>query len=111
MSGYSGVDVTRRAVRRECYPSISAVSFADDGHFLIIVPVDFRLLSDLIRCRPMFEFNPIIHNFWSCSSNMAAEGIGEQALGAVARRRRATLLVYKIFTVTKERMSNSEIDA
>ena len=28
----------------ESYRSISAFSFGDDGHFLIIVPVDFRLL-------------------------------------------------------------------
>ena len=44
----------------ESYLSISAFSFADDGHFLIIVPIDFRLLPDLIRHRPMFEFKPII---------------------------------------------------
>ena len=31
-------------------------------------------------------------SFLSCSSNMVAEGIGRQAPGAVARRRRATLL-------------------
>ena len=35
----------------ESYPSISAFSFTDDGHFLIIVPVDFRVLPDLICCR------------------------------------------------------------
>ena len=28
----------------ESYPSISAFSFADDGHFLIIVTIDFRFL-------------------------------------------------------------------
>ena len=39
----------------ESYPPISAFSFADDGHFLIIVPIDFRFLPDLIGRRPMFE--------------------------------------------------------
>ena len=43
----------------ESYPCISAFSFADDGHFLIIVPDDFRLLPNLIRCRPTFEFKPV----------------------------------------------------
>ena len=48
----------------ESYPSISALSFADDGHFLIIVPDDFRFLLDLIRCRLKFELKQIIINFW-----------------------------------------------
>ena len=67
----------------------------DNRHFLIIVPVDFRVLPDLIRCRLMFEIEPIII-ILSCSSNMVAEGIGGQASGTVARRRRATLLVLYI---------------
>ena len=37
----------------ESYPSISA--FMDARHFLIIIPVDFWLLSDLICCRPTFD--------------------------------------------------------
>ena len=41
----------------ESYPPISALSFADDGHFLIIVPVDFWFLPALIGCRPAFELN------------------------------------------------------
>ena len=76
----------------ESYPSISAFSFADGGHFLIIIPIDFQLLLDLIRCRPTFEFKPIFI-ILNGSSNVVAEGIGGQASGAVARRRRATLLV------------------
>ena len=28
----------------ESYPSISAFSIVDDGHFLIIAPIDFRLI-------------------------------------------------------------------
>ena len=56
----------------ENYPSISAFSFADDGHFLIIVPLDFRFLSDLIRSRLTFEFILII-TILNCSSN---KGIG-----------------------------------
>ena len=67
----------------ESYPSISAFSFADDGHFLIIDPTDFRFSSDLFRCRLTFKFKPII-TILNCSSNMVAEGIREQALGAVA---------------------------
>ena len=31
----------------ESYPSISAFSVADDGHFLIIVPVDFWILPEM----------------------------------------------------------------
>ena len=42
-SGYSGVHTPRLAVPTESYPSISAFSFADDGHFLIIV-TDFWFL-------------------------------------------------------------------
>ena len=76
----------------ESYPSISAFSFVDDRHFLIIVLIDFRFIRDLIRCRLTFEFKPIVI-ILSCSSNMVAEGIGSQASGVVARRRRATLLV------------------
>ena len=38
-------------------------------------------------CRPTFEFNPIII-ILSCSSNMVAEGIGGQASGTIARRKR-----------------------
>ena len=34
-----------------------------------------------------------------CSSNMVAEGIGEQASGAVARRRQASLLVMYISVI------------
>ena len=58
-SGYSGVDGARRAVGRE-YPSISAFILADDRHFLIIVPIDFRFLSDFIRCLSTFEFKSIV---------------------------------------------------
>ena len=36
----------------ESYPCISAF-FVDDRHFLIIVPVDFRFLPDLIGCRSL----------------------------------------------------------
>ena len=56
----------------ESYPSISAFSFADDGHFLIIVSLDFRFLPNLIRCRLTFEFKLII-TILNCSSN---KGIG-----------------------------------
>ena len=70
------------------------LSDANDRHFLIIVLIDFRFIRDLIRCRLKFDFKPIV-NILSCSSNMVAEGIGRQASGAVARRRRATLLVYR----------------
>ena len=56
----------------ESYPSISAFSFADDGHFLIIIPLDFRFLPDLIRCCLTFEFKLII-TILDCSSN---KGIG-----------------------------------
>ena len=35
----------------ESYLSISAFSFTDDRHFLIIVPVDFQVFPDLIGCR------------------------------------------------------------
>ena len=56
----------------ESYPSISAFSFADDGHFLIIVSLDFRFLPDLIRYRLTCEFKPII-TILNCSSN---KGIG-----------------------------------
>ena len=59
----------------ESCPSISAFSFADDGHFLIIVSIDFHFLPDLIRCHPTFKFKPIIITL-SCSSNMAAEETG-----------------------------------
>ena len=79
----------------ESYPSTSAFSFADDRHFLVNVPVDFRFLP-VIRCRPTFEFKLIII-ILSCSSNVVAEGIGGQALGAVARRRRASLLVVSYY--------------
>ena len=65
----------------ESYPSISAFSFADAGHFLIIVLIDFQFIRDLIRCR----FIIIL----SCSSNMVAEGIGGKVSGAVACWRRA----------------------
>ena len=47
----------------ERYPSISAFSFVDEGHFLIIVSLDFRFLPDLIRCRLTFEFKLIITIF------------------------------------------------
>ena len=80
----------------ESYPFISAFSFTDNCHFLIIVPIDF--LQDLIGHRPTFEFKPIII-ILSPSRNMVAEGIGGQASGVVARRRQATLLVvlYSVF--------------
>ena len=35
----------------ESYPSISIFSIAHDRHFLVIVPMDFWFLLDLIRCR------------------------------------------------------------
>ena len=85
----------------ESCPSISAYSFADDGHFLIIVPIGFRFLLDLIRCPPTFEFKPIII-ILNRSHNVVAVGIGGQASGAVARRRRATLLVcYNYSTLSR----------
>ena len=68
----------------ESYPSISAFSFADDNHFLIIVLSDFRFLTDLIGCHPAFEFKPIIITpaiilySASCNINMVAEGIGDR---------------------------------
>ena len=37
----------------ESYPSISAFSFANDRHFLIIVSIDFLFMPDLIT----FELN------------------------------------------------------
>ena len=77
----------------ESYPSISAFSFVDNRHFLIIVSVDFQFLRDLICWHPTFEFK-LIMIILSCSSNMVAEGIGGQASGAVACQRRATLLVF-----------------
>ena len=54
-SGFSGVDVARLAFRRELSFHFR-FSFADDCHFLIIVPIDFRFLPDLIHCRPTVEF-------------------------------------------------------
>ena len=60
-SGYSGVDVARLAVRREL--SFHFRFFLRGRHFLFIVLMDFRLLSDLIRYRPTFEFKPMIINF------------------------------------------------
>ena len=53
----------------ESYHLISAFSFADDRHFLIIFPLTSGVSPDLIGCRPTFE--PIII-ILSCSSNMAA---------------------------------------
>ena len=96
--GYSGVDGTCLAVRRE-------LSF--HFHFFLCGrltfsnyrPSDFCFLLNLISCRPTFECTPIIITpatiliLASCSSNMVAEGIEGQASGAVARQRRATLLV------------------
>ena len=78
-SGYSGVDSAHLAIRRELSVHFR-FSFTDDRLFLIIVPVDFRFLTDLIGCRPTVEFKRIIINL-SYSSNMAAEGIGRQAPG------------------------------
>ena len=59
----------------ESYSSISAFSFADNGHYLIIIPINFRLLQDLIRRQPTFEFKPIFI-ILSCSSNIVAKSIG-----------------------------------
>ena len=42
----------------ESYPNIFAFTFADELHFLIIVPIDFWFLPDLIRRRPTVEFKP-----------------------------------------------------
>ena len=53
----------------ESYTSISAFSFVDDGHFLIIVLIHFQFLPDLIRCRLTFKFKLII-TILNCSSNM-----------------------------------------
>ena len=53
----------------ESYPSISAFSCADNGHFLIIVLIDFQFIRHLIRCRLTFKFKPIIF-ILSCSSNI-----------------------------------------
>ena len=74
------------------YPSISTFSFTAVRHFLIIVQVKF-CFSDLIDCHSAVKFKSIIIIFSCTSSNMVAEGIGGQASSAVARRRRATLLV------------------
>ena len=60
----------------------------DDHHFLIIVPVDFRFLPDLIHRHPTVEFKPIIITsaiilFLAevrAVIYMVAEGIGEQIL-------------------------------
>ena len=60
----------------ESNPSISAFSFVDDSHFLIIVLIDFRFLQDLIGRHPTFEFNSINIIFSCIRSNMVAEGIG-----------------------------------
>ena len=61
MGGQVIAGLTSPALRfAESYPPISAFSFADDGHFLIIVRNDFRLLLNLIRCRSTFEFKPLI---------------------------------------------------
>ena len=79
----------------ESFSSISAFFFADNSHFLIIVPIDFWLLPDLIRCHVTLKFKPIII-ILSCSSNMVAEGIRGLVSGAVAHRRQATRLVYKL---------------
>ena len=77
----------------ESYLSIYAFSFADDRHFLIIVPADFWFLLDLIGSHPTFKLKLIII-ILSCNSSMVVEGIGGQASGAVACQRWATLLVY-----------------
>ena len=63
----------------ESYPFISTFTFMNDCHFLIIVPIDFRFLPNLIHCRPMVECKPIII-ILSCtiSNNMLAEGIRGQ---------------------------------
>ena len=53
----------------DSYPSISAFSCADNGHFLIIVLIDFQFIRHLIRCSLTFEFKPIIF-ILSCSSNI-----------------------------------------
>ena len=44
----------------ESYPSISTFSFVNNCHYLIIVPIDFRFLLDLIGCRLTVEIKPII---------------------------------------------------
>ena len=44
------VDFARLAVQREL-SFLSAFSFAVDGHFLNIIPIDFQILPDLICCR------------------------------------------------------------
>ena len=68
--GQAIVGLTAPVLRfMESYPSISAFSFADNRHFLIIVSIDFCFLPDLICHRSTFEFK-------------------------VARQRRATLLLY-----------------
>ena len=90
-SGYSGVDGAHLAGHRELSFHLS-YSFVDDGHFLIIFPVDFQFLMDLIRCCLVFGCKRIVI-ILSYSSNMAADGIGGEASGAIARRRQATLLV------------------
>ena len=108
-SGYSGVDVTRFAYDREL--SVHFCFFLRRRPpFLIIVPIDFWFLPNLIHYCPTFEFKPII--ILSCSSNMVAEGIGGQTSDIVARRRWATLLVYyktqtHTFTVFKQYCSTT----
>ena len=63
----------------ESYPSISAFSFVNDSHFLIIVSIDFRVFPDLIGCRSTVEFKLIVIIFSCTSSIMVAEGIRGQA--------------------------------
>ena len=86
-SCFSAVDIARLAFRRGLSFHFR-FSFADDCHFLIIVPIDFRSLPDLIHCHPTVKFKHIYHTSYysifsqhktSCSSNVVAEGIGAQA--------------------------------
>ena len=92
-SGYSGVDVTRLAVRRELsiyfhffllgLPPFSKYCF----HWL---PVFTR--HDWLSFHSQIKLMIII---FSCtSSNIVAEGIRGQATAAIAHQRRASLLVY-----------------
>ena len=57
----------------ESYPSISSFSFVDERHFLIIIPVDFQILSDLIGC------SSTVMIFSCISSNMVTEGTGRRS--------------------------------
>ena len=52
--------MTRSSTSLQSYSFISAFSCADDGYFLIVIPINFQFLPDLIGCHPTVKFKPII---------------------------------------------------